>query len=61
MCYIHMRNLSVFFTKLDWDFALVIELYRFKFSSHNLGIFIKMDEKSGKIIRYSKKSGEVIK
>jgi len=43
-----MRNLSVFFTKLDCDFALVIELYRFKFSNHNFGIFTKMNEKSRK-------------
>jgi len=43
-----MRNLSVFFTKLGWDFTPVIELYRFKFSSHNLGIFTKMNEISRK-------------
>ena len=43
-----MRNLSLFFTKFDWDFTPVIELYWFKFSSHNLGIYTIMDEKSRK-------------
>jgi flavin reductase (DIM6/NTAB) family NADH-FMN oxidoreductase RutF len=46
--YIHIRNLSVFFTNLDWDFAPVIDLYWFKFPSHNFGNSTYMDDKSRK-------------
>ena len=43
-----MRNLSVFISNLDLDFAQVIELFRFKFYSSNLGIYTIMDRKSCK-------------
>lgn len=44
--YNHMRNLSVFISNLDLDFAQVIELFWFKFYRSNLGIYTIVDRNS---------------
>ena len=41
-----MRNLSVFISNLDLDFAQVIELFWFKFYRSNLGIYTIVDRNS---------------
>jgi len=43
-----MRNLSVFISNLDLDFAQVIELFLFKFYTSNLEIYSIMYRKSCK-------------